>query len=563
MFSMRVAFPSSSGAPSPLSPEALVALAKRAWPLLPVLPQDRRHLLRDQAALLIDELLVKVARGSGAIAIAMGECLDALCTGGGPMRLGYANLGDYAREELSLAPRTAKEWAKLARDLRTRPVLRAAVRAGEVSIKKAEAIVDVAVGDSEAEWVERAKRDTVRGLQAAARGEAAAVEVEAEKRWSRIVIDLEPEDREVVDRALDVAGKVLRANTPKWQRVEAIAQEYLGSHPEPLSDQQAERDEARASPNRVDVRALFGMGAPKPPPDLREWLEREFDRWRFLHSSDPVPAPEAGVDEWDRAHRIDVRLRELASMRRGWDELVGHLSMLLVNTGLWRDMKFRDVDHYASERLGMSGRAIEQRAWLERRLWDLPALRRAMRDGRLGYEQARLVARCSSPAFIDGWIAKAEKMKVVELARAVEADEERQMCARKEWAVRLPADVHAVFSAACRAIRAEAKEWIWTSRCLVMMCEHFVETYEDGTRRPNTPASRAMQRDRGLCTCPGCSKAADHVHHVVFRSHGGGDEEENLTSLCAAHHLHGVHEGYVRVHGTAPGGLVWELGERV
>ncbi len=81
------------GAPSPLSPEALAALGKRAWPLLPVMPHERRHLLRDEAALLIDELLVKVARGSGAIAVAMGECLDALCTGDGPMRLGVREPG--------------------------------------------------------------------------------------------------------------------------------------------------------------------------------------------------------------------------------------------------------------------------------------------------------------------------------------------------------------------------------------------------------------------------------------------------------------------------------------
>jgi len=551
------------GAPPPLSPEALATLGKRAWPLLPVMPQDRRHLLRDEAALLIDELLVKVARGSGAIAVAMGECLDALCAGAGPMRLGYANLGDYAREALSLAPRTAKEWAKLARDLRTRPLLRAAVRSGEVDLKKAMAIVPVAFADSEAEWVERAKRDTVRGLRAAAQGDAAPADDEQEeKRWHRIVIDLEPEDREVVDRALAVAGKLLRANTPKWQRVEAIAQEYLGSHPDPRPPAEVACDGAGASSSGSgqDIYALLGIGPLKPSPELREWLEREYDRWRYLHAADPVPAPEAGVDEWDRAHRIHERLLELASMRRGWDELVGHLSMLLINTGLWRDMKFLDVDHYATERLGMSGRAIEQRAWLERRLWDFPALRRAMREGRLGYEQARLVARCSSPAYIEAWIAKAQKMTVIELARAVEADKEAQMCARNEWAVRLPADVHQVFHAACRAVRAVAQEWIGASKCLVVMCQHFIDTYEAETRRPNTPASRAMERDRGLCTYPGCSKAADQVHHIVYRSRGGGSESWNLTSLCAAHHLHGVHNGYVRVRGAAPERLQWELG---
>jgi 5-methylcytosine-specific restriction endonuclease McrA len=71
-----------------------------------------------------------------------------------------------------------------------------------------------------------------------------------------------------------------------------------------------------------------------------------------------------------------------------------------------------------------------------------------------------------------------------------------------------------------------------------------------------------MERDGGLCTCPGCSKAADHVHHITYRSRGGGDEDWNLTCLCQAHHLHGVHDGYVRVRGAAPDGLEWELGER-
>ena len=98
------------------------------------------------------------------------------------------------------------------------------------------------------------------------------------------------------------------------------------------------------------------------------------------------------------------------------------------------------------------------------------------------------------------------------------------------------------------------------SECLVIMCRHFVATYDEESR-PRTKAERIMERDRGLCTCPGCSKAADHVHHVEFRSRGGGDEEANLTSLCLAHHLHGVHKGYLGVSGAAPGGLEWRLGE--
>jgi hypothetical protein len=70
-----------------------------------------------------------------------------------------------------------------------------------------------------------------------------------------------------------------------------------------------------------------------------------------------------------------------------------------------------------------------------------------------------------------------------------------------------------------------------------------------------------VERDRGFCQVPGCSRAAAHAHHVTFRSRGGGDEPENLVSVCAAHHLHGIHRGWIRVSGTAPDGLRWEVGE--
>jgi hypothetical protein len=89
---------------------------------------------------------------------------------------------------------------------------------------------------------------------------------------------------------------------------------------------------------------------------------------------------------------------------------------------------------------------------------------------------------------------------------------------------------------------------------------HFVETWT--VKRRNTVQRRVMARDGGRCQVPGCSRAAAHAHHVLFRSLGGNDEATNLVGLCAAHHLHGVHLGWVRVHGRAPQGLTWQLGVR-
>jgi hypothetical protein len=45
----------------------------------------------------------------------------------------------------------------------------------------------------------------------------------------------------------------------------------------------------------------------------------------------------------------------------------------------------------------------------------------------------------------------------------------------------------------------------------------------------------------------------------VFRSAGGGDELANRTTLCAWHHLRGVHAGVVKCTGVAPDRLWFEL----
>jgi len=59
---------------------------------------------------------------------------------------------------------------------------------------------------------------------------------------------------------------------------------------------------------------------------------------------------------------------------------------------------------------------------------------------------------------------------------------------------------------------------------------------------------------------PGCSRPAQHVHHITYRSRGGKDDAANEVALCAAHHLHGVHRGYLAVAGRAGERLLWRLG---
>ncbi len=95
--------------------------------------------------------------------------------------------------------------------------------------------------------------------------------------------------------------------------------------------------------------------------------------------------------------------------------------------------------------------------------------------------------------------------------------------------------------------------------CLELAARHFIDTWKELLKERSTLQRRVLERDRGLCQVPGCSRAAVHAHHIVYRSRGGSDCESNLLSLCAGHHLHGVHRGYIRVQGEAPGALVWRF----
>ena len=52
------------------------------------------------------------------------------------------------------------------------------------------------------------------------------------------------------------------------------------------------------------------------------------------------------------------------------------------------------------------------------------------------------------------------------------------------------------------------------------------------------------------------------VHHVQYRSQGGGEGGTNLLTLCRFHHQQGEHGLLARCRGTAPLDIVWRLGHK-
>jgi hypothetical protein len=94
------------------------------------------------------------------------------------------------------------------------------------------------------------------------------------------------------------------------------------------------------------------------------------------------------------------------------------------------------------------------------------------------------------------------------------------------------------------------------------MLDHVFAAWDPEDReRPR--AHRVFERDGWRCTAPACSSYRNlHDHHITFRSAGGSDALDNRTTLCAWHHLRGVHAGIVGCRGRAPDGLLFELGLR-
>jgi hypothetical protein len=102
-------------------------------------------------------------------------------------------------------------------------------------------------------------------------------------------------------------------------------------------------------------------------------------------------------------------------------------------------------------------------------------------------------------------------------------------------------------------------DWI----CLLSLLEEFAEEYDNPRHMPRRPTDAIAARDGWRCTAPGCTAREIEVHHIVYRSHGGSDDPSNLTSLCPFHHRMGEHGGLLKVTGTAPLALRWQIDDRV
>ena len=315
---------------------------------------------------------------------------------------------------------------------------------------------------------------------------------------------------------------------------------------------------------------------------------------------EPV-TPDATTDV--DAFELDRRLRELRFAMQRVDAQMASLLRIGADRRLFRELGFATVKLYVESRLGFSSRKAWSLIAIERASWRCcPALREAWRIGQISHLAASALLPVLSERHGHAWVQRASEVTLRrlhdEVAWAldhgdrhptleppapptadanVRADtagdvstEDVQMRAydpaRADTSMGPSGPVRLTFRVPL-AVAALAETTLWL---LVRDSEPRWRTFErivalailEWSSQPRH-RDPVFERDGWRCAVPACSSRRNlHDHHVVFRSKGGDNARDNRVTVCASHHLHGIHEGRVRAYGRAPDEIVWELGCR-
>jgi hypothetical protein len=98
---------------------------------------------------------------------------------------------------------------------------------------------------------------------------------------------------------------------------------------------------------------------------------------------------------------------------------------------------------------------------------------------------------------------------------------------------------------------------------LLALLEEYLATWDPAKAPRRTRHGAIFGRDGYRCAAPMCTGQRNlDGHHVEPQSQGGGDEPDNLISLCRFHHHRGAHGELGACTGKAPLRLLWRLGRQ-
>ncbi len=349
-------------------------------------------------------------------------------------------------------------------------------------------------------------------------------------------------------------------------------------------------DEERSRRSLEAFRALVGVI------EGFEWLDPV--------SLAPGPAQQldALVESLDAVDAAELE-RRLVQLRRIADRIDYQMSALLrigSDRRLFREVGFATVKLYMESRLGCSSRRLWSLVAIERESWRRGgALREAWREGRISPVVAATLIPVMDEIHGEAWIRRAGEVTLRRLADEVAWALDN---GERPWPRAMPAppppdavippgglssvDLHEVQMRAHGEAHGDGFDPHGGARLsfripvsVAVLLEMQIHRYRRRCDLPwrafervvshallewtSAPKHRdpVFERDGWRCAVPGCSSRRNlHDHHVRFRSHGGTDDRANRITVCAAHHLHGIHAGIVFVEGRAPDVLTWRMG---
>ncbi len=327
-----------------------------------------------------------------------------------------------------------------------------------------------------------------------------------------------------------------------------------------------------------------------------------------LSEADPVDhlaTNELNADQFT-ADQLDDALRDVLASMRNIDWQLGRLLATFSRLRLHRHIGYSSLAVYVRDRLGLSSRKASSLVRIEGN----PAegrgeLAAAYRAGRISWVRTIALLPVTSRWHSEAWIERAEQVTVRRLFDEVrwaldmrdrswifmelvppslgatlehsDAEAERQMRAHydADTVERIkqrphldttylrfsgPASVIEFFHDVLQSYADLHAPWEPAWKALERLLRHVKAQWSAVPRHPNP----IHERDGWRCRVPACSARRNlQEHHVLFRSRGGGNQRGNRISICAWHHLRGIHAGLMRAHGDATTGIHWQLGNKL
>jgi len=369
-----------------------------------------RGFRHDDAALVIDGYLRRLTAQDAHCRAVLGRLARAFLRRRGQHVLGFARLGDYARERLGRSARELQSLAAVTERLEALSAIRDAFEGGEISWTQVRLLVAVATPETERAWLELARGRTVRALAAVIRAAGRSDAHEDEEDG-----DAEPRVRfrlrcprrvaRLWQETVELARRMAGAELTQGQAAEAIAAEGLSAQP-PSAETWPE------PPPRPD--------APPGPEETVASFAPDLD-WDAVREAIPAEVESLAIGcEGLDPFALDARMRAVVHARQRIDWQTGRLLRVFLDRRLYRLMGFSSAGRYLAERLGSSTRKARALVALERKSWQAPAFGEAYRAGDLSWVRALTVSPIVTEDTAAAWVSRAQEVTVRRLSDEVE-----------------------------------------------------------------------------------------------------------------------------------------------